>query len=128
MGGRFAGEVSSIELSDGGLELVGVENDVRCDPAVGVDLRDAQQLGFECRGLLTAAEDDTDKGDAVAADRKDLCGRVCHPEVGDRPRLRQHRGPAAARTAESSTPVLEPDVVGEQRAELVPALVRSEEM
>ena len=34
----FAGEVAGVELGDGGLEVVEVEDDNRPDPLVGVDL------------------------------------------------------------------------------------------
>ena len=42
VGGRFAGEVAGIEFRDGGVEVVEVERDERCDPLVGVDLDDAR--------------------------------------------------------------------------------------
>ena len=40
VGGRFAGEVPGIEFREGGVDVVGVEHDVRRDPVVGVDLDD----------------------------------------------------------------------------------------
>ena len=36
VGGRFAGEVSGVELVEGGFDVVGVEHDDRRDPFVGV--------------------------------------------------------------------------------------------
>ena len=48
------------------------------------------------------------------------------PEVGDRPYLRDGGGAVVALSAESSTPVFDSDVVGEQRADLVEAPVREE--
>ncbi len=42
MGGRFAGEVAGVEFGEGGVDVVGVEHDVRRDPPVGVDLGDAK--------------------------------------------------------------------------------------
>ncbi len=50
MGGRFAGEVSGVELREGGVDVVGVEHDEGRDPVVGVDLDDAEQLGVEASG------------------------------------------------------------------------------
>ena len=47
VGGRFAGEVSGVELREGGVDIVEVEYDVRRDPLVGVDLDDDEQLGVE---------------------------------------------------------------------------------
>ncbi len=40
VGGRFAGEVSSVQLFEGGVDVVRVEYDDRDDPLVGVDLGD----------------------------------------------------------------------------------------
>ena len=72
-GGRFAGKVSGVELRDGGVEVVGVERDVRRDPLVGVDLGDAEDLGVECLGpLVSARVADTAEGEALPADRKDV--------------------------------------------------------
>ena len=42
VGGRFAGEVASIEFFDGGVDVVEVEHDARHDPLFGVDLSDAE--------------------------------------------------------------------------------------
>jgi hypothetical protein len=42
VGGSFAGDVSSIELGDGGVEVVGVKCNNRCDPLVSIDLVDAK--------------------------------------------------------------------------------------
>ena len=39
---RFAGEVSGVEFLEGGVDVVGVEQDVGRDPVVGVDLDDAR--------------------------------------------------------------------------------------
>ncbi len=36
--GRFAGEVSSVEFFESGVDVFGVEQDPRCDPLFGVDL------------------------------------------------------------------------------------------
>ena len=44
VGGRFAGEVSGIELREGGVDVVDVEHDDRRDPLVGVDLDDVERL------------------------------------------------------------------------------------
>ena len=44
VGGRFAGEVSGVELLEGGVDVVEVERDARHDPLVGVDLDDAEHL------------------------------------------------------------------------------------
>ena len=53
---RFAGEVSGIELRERGVDVVGVERDVRHDPLVGVDLGDAEDLGVERLGPLSRPE------------------------------------------------------------------------
>src|SRR5215208_6421901 len=47
MGGGFACEVSRIELREGTLDVVVVEDDVRRNPSVGVDLDDAEHLDAE---------------------------------------------------------------------------------
>ena len=57
VGGRFAGEVSGVELREGGVDVVGVEHDVRHDPLVGIDLGDAEHFGVERLGPLIAARE-----------------------------------------------------------------------
>ena len=56
VGGRFAGEVSGVELGDGGVEVVELEHDECHDPFVSVDLDDAEEfvsnrLGVAARGF-----------------------------------------------------------------------------
>jgi len=53
--GRFAGEIAGIELSDGGVEVVGVEGDERRGPLVGVELADTEDIGAERIGSRVAA-------------------------------------------------------------------------
>ena len=50
VGGRFAGEVSGVEFLEGGVDVVRVEQDLRHDPFVGVDLEDVKHLGVERLG------------------------------------------------------------------------------
>ena len=57
VGGRFAGEVSGVELLEGGVDVVEVERDSGHDPVVGVDLDDAEHLGVERLGPLIPARD-----------------------------------------------------------------------
>ena len=40
VGGCLAGEVSGVEFLDGSVDVVGVEDDLRRDPIVGVDFDD----------------------------------------------------------------------------------------
>ena len=40
VGGSFAGEVSGVELLEGGVDVVEIERDERRDPFAGVDLDD----------------------------------------------------------------------------------------
>ncbi len=47
--GRFAGEVSSVELFERGVDVVGVEDDACRDLLVGVDLDDDEHLGCGMR-------------------------------------------------------------------------------
>ena len=54
VGGRFAGEVSGVELGDGSVDVVGVENDDRRHPLVGIDLDDCEHLDAERVGPLVA--------------------------------------------------------------------------
>ncbi len=56
VGGRFAGEVSGVELLEGGVDVVEVEHDARDDPLVGVDLDDAEHLGVERLGPWSRPE------------------------------------------------------------------------
>ena len=57
VGGRFAGKVAGVEFFEGGVDVVGVEPDARHDPAVGVDLEDAEQLDAERLRSLIIARD-----------------------------------------------------------------------
>ena len=53
--GRFAGEVPGVEFVEGGgdvVDVVGVEQDLRRDPLLGVDLNDVKHLGVEVPGPL----------------------------------------------------------------------------
>ncbi len=59
MGGRFAGEVPGVEFLEGGVDVVGVEHDVRRDPLVGVDLDDVEDLVWNASGLIAARGADT---------------------------------------------------------------------
>ena len=47
VGGRFAGEVSGVELREGGVNVIGIEREARHDPVVGVDLDDVERLDAE---------------------------------------------------------------------------------
>src|SRR3984957_18729431 len=47
IGGPFAREVSGLEFFEGGVDVVGIELDVRHDPLVGVDLDDVEHLDAE---------------------------------------------------------------------------------
>ncbi len=72
VGGRFAREVPSVELREGGVDVVEVERDACRDPLVGVDLDDAERLGVERLGSLVAArEATTTEDEALAAGRND---------------------------------------------------------
>ncbi len=48
MGGCLAGEVASIELREGGVDVGRIEENARRNPVVGVDVNDVQQLAAEC--------------------------------------------------------------------------------
>ncbi len=70
--GRFAGEVAGFELSDGGVEVVGVEHDKRRDPLVGVDLDDVEDFDAKRIGSRFAAGGSrTDEDQTLASGRND---------------------------------------------------------
>ena len=72
VGGRFAGEVSGVELLEGGVDVVEVERDACHDPLVGVDLDDAEHLGVERLGPWSRPEKRIRlEGEALAAGRND---------------------------------------------------------
>ena len=52
MGARFSSEVACIELLERGVNVVGVEPNIRRDAVVGIDLNDAECLGVEGLGPL----------------------------------------------------------------------------
>ena len=87
VGGGFAGEVSSVELRDGGVEVVEVEHDVRRDPLVGVDLDDAEEFVVESpRDRWSAARvAGTDEGEALPAGRNDDDVMFVNADVGGSP-------------------------------------------
>src|ERR1700727_3938238 len=73
VGGRFACEVSGIELGEGGVDVVNVEPDARHDPLVGLDLDDAEHLDEErLRLLVKAREAGTSEGEALPASGNDV--------------------------------------------------------
>ncbi len=47
MAGRFAGEISGVKLGEGGVNVVGVENNAPHEPVRGIDLHNAEHLGVE---------------------------------------------------------------------------------
>ena len=55
VGGGFASEVPGLEFLEAGVDVVDVENDDRCDPLVGVDLKDLKSIGLNCLGLAAQA-------------------------------------------------------------------------
>ena len=115
VGGRFAGEVSGVELLEGGVDVVGVERDERRDPLVGVDLDDAEHLGVERLGPLVAArEAGTTEGEALPAGRNDGRRHVRDPDVGDRPHVRDFGIPTASDPGvHDSTAIVDGNVVGQ---------------
>ena len=66
MGGGLAGEVSGVELRDGGVEVVQVENDSCRSPFVGVDLNDVEGDYVERISSLTLARASDTAEDEVA--------------------------------------------------------------
>ena len=56
VGGRFAGEVTGIELCEGGVDVVEVEHDDRRDPLGGVDLVEEERLGVKSSGPWSGPE------------------------------------------------------------------------
>jgi hypothetical protein len=86
--GSFAGEVSGVELRDGGIEVVDVKSDNRSDPLVGADLDDAEHICQKCFGpLIAVREADTHEDEAHPAGRHDGRRQVRDPQVGDRPHV-----------------------------------------
>ena len=66
----FACEVSGVELLEGGVDVVGIEDDGRPDPVVGIDLNEAKYLREEHLGPLIAREADTREDEAFPAGRQ----------------------------------------------------------
>ena len=88
VGGRFAGEVPGVEFREGGVDVVEVEHDARHDPFVGVDLDDAEHLGWNASAAGRGPRADTTEGEALPAGRNDGRRHVRDPDVGDRPHVR----------------------------------------
>ena len=68
VGGRFAGEVSGIELGDGRVEVFEVERDERRDPLVGVDLDDVKGIVLNRLGVA-APDSNTGEDETLPTDR-----------------------------------------------------------
>ncbi len=127
VGGRLAGEVSGIEFLESGVDVVGVERDQIHYQPVGIDLGHRERFGMECvRPCVASVVEGTSECEALPADREEVRCQTLSPNVRDRPYRRDGGGAVVAFVAESSTPVLEPDVVGEQLSDLVPAPVGKE--
>jgi len=127
VGGRFAREVAGVELDDGAVEVVGIERDQIHYQPVGIDLGDRERFGMECvRPRVASVVEGTSEREALPADREDVRCQTLSPNVCDRADRRDGGLAVVAFVAESSTPVLEPDVVGEQLSYLVPAPVGKE--
>ncbi len=75
MGGGFAGEVATIELLYGGIEVVEVKRHGRRDAPVGVDLDDVGGIVLNRLGIAPRAANTRD-GEMVAAGRRDAHHRV----------------------------------------------------
>ena len=72
VGCRLAGDVSGVELRDGGVEVVDVEHDNRRHPLVGIDLDDCEHLDAERVGPLVASRKSVmSQGEALCACRDD---------------------------------------------------------
>ena len=70
IGRRLTGEITCLELGDGGFEVVGVEYDARCDPVVVVDLDDGERCSLERLGQrASACEAEPTEGKALSAGR-----------------------------------------------------------
>src|SRR5215469_16874997 len=83
MGGRFAGKVSSVEFGDGGVHVVEVERDQRCDPLVGADLDDLLELDIERLGA-GGRTPSTTEGEARPAGSDCGRGEFSDPEISGR--------------------------------------------
>ena len=82
---------------------------------------------MECvRPRVASVVEGTSEREALPADREDVRCQTLSPNVCDRADRRDGGGAVVAFVAESATPVLEPDVVGEQLSYLVPAPVGKE--
>ena len=126
MGGRFAGEVPGIELSNAASMSSRSNADARHDPVVGVDLDDAEDLGVERRGPLVAAREAvTTEDEALAAGRNDGRRDVRDPEVGDRPHVYDLGIPTVSDPrAHHATTIVTAIVVGQDLRHRVPVARR----
>src|SRR6478752_2465339 len=85
--GAFAGEVTGVEFLEGGVEVVEVERDCRCDPFVGVDLDDVQDIEAELLGLPTAARESSASEDDVIPTGRYGIRRLCSAEISCYPEV-----------------------------------------
>ncbi len=105
MGARFAGEVPSVKLGKGSVDVVDFEQDMRRDPLVGVDLGNAEHLDAELAlPLVGVRGTDMSEGEELPAGRNDgrrnvrptlLQGsHVCDHDIATVPEPGIHHGTA----------------------------------
>ena len=71
VGGRFAGEVPGVELLEGGVDVVGVERDVRHDPSSASISTMLSTSVWNASAAGRGPRADTSEGEALAAGRDD---------------------------------------------------------
>ena len=121
MRGGSAGEVAGLQFRERSIDVVGVERDGRCEPAVCVHVEDDQHLGNECAQLLIVTRvADTAEGEALATDRNDGRRGVRDAEVG----LHLHTGDLGISTMDSAasdvTAIVRVVIVGQHLRDRVP--------
>ena len=82
---RLAGQVSSVELREGGVDVVRIEFEARHDALVGVNLNDAERLGRIRPGPLISEQPVlTSEREALPAGRNDVWCDCREPRGGCR--------------------------------------------
>ena len=88
VGGRFAGEVSGIELLEGGVDVVEVEHDERRDPLSALISTMRSNSVWNASGRWSRPEQRHGRGRGVPAGRNDGRRDVRDPDIGGGPQVR----------------------------------------
>jgi hypothetical protein len=118
VGRRLAAQVPRFQFLVSGVDVVRVERDHGHYQPHGVDLGDHQKISAE---FVTPVESYVDEAQTIPPDGELRCRDIHDAQVGERAKVGDLRRAVTALSAKSLPAVNDTEIVGEQRADLVPA-------